>query len=60
VTDEEKQRVISSARSHCWEAYGEKTITFTDAQCLIRAAVLVGRMSEEAQVFLDLAEEMSG
>jgi hypothetical protein len=61
----EHTQVITAARSICWEEIGESTIFLTDVQCLIRAAVAVERRnhsvksSEEAEGFLDLAEELS-
>lgn len=58
---EERERLIRSARSLCWEAFGDKTEDMSDAQCLIRAAVLVEvTLGIEAATYLDLAEELTG
>lgn len=61
TTPEERTRIITAARSICWEAYGASTEGWTDMQCIIRASAWVNKKGEEeAGTFLDLAEELAG
>ena len=57
-----QEMLVTEARSRCWETYGPHTEEFTNLQCVIRAVAinLDDGGIQEAEKFLDLAEEMAG
>lgn len=57
-----QEMLVTEARSRCWETYGLHAEQFTNLQCVIRTVAihLEDGGIQEAEKFLDLAEEMAG